>query len=70
MFTGLGSLEREYKIVLKPDCVSFAVTNHRRVPLLLMPKVKEELDHMKHMGVISKVHEPSGWCTGIVVVLY
>ena len=33
-----------------------------------MPKVKEELDCMEHMGVISRVHEPTKWCAGGVVV--
>ena len=33
-----------------------------------MPKVKEELDRMEHMGVISQVHKPTEWCAGIVVV--
>ena len=31
-------------------------------------KVKEELDRMEKAGVISKVTEPTRWCTGMVVV--
>ena len=31
-----------------------------------MPKVKEELDRMEHMGVISRVHKPTEWCAGIL----
>lgn len=30
--------------------------------------VKDELDRMEHMGVISKVEEPTSWCAGMVVV--
>ena len=34
----------------------------------LLPKVKEELERMEKMGVISKVSEPTDWCAGMVVV--
>uniref|UniRef100_A0A3B1J669 ribonuclease H n=1 Tax=Astyanax mexicanus TaxID=7994 RepID=A0A3B1J669_ASTMX len=33
-----------------------------------MPKVKNELQRMEKLGVISKVEEPTEWCSGIVVV--
>ena len=31
-------------------------------------QVKEELDRMEKVGVISKVTEPSPWCAGMVVI--
>ena len=68
LFSGLGSMEGEHKITLKPGYTPFAIVTPRRVPLPLMPKVKEELDRMEHMGVISRVHKPTEWCAGIVVV--
>ena len=33
-----------------------------------MPKVKEELQRMEKLGVISKVDVPTDWCAGMVVV--
>jgi len=33
-----------------------------------MPKVKEELQRMQKLGVISKVDIPTDWCAGVVVV--
>ena len=58
-------MEGEHKITLKPGYTPFAIVTPRQVPLPLMPKVKEELDHMEHMGVISQVHKPTEWCAGI-----
>ena len=34
----------------------------------LRTKVKDELDRMELLNVISKVEEPSPWCAGMVVV--
>ena len=36
--------------------------------LPLRTKVKEELDKMESLGVISRVEEPTEWCSGMVVV--
>ena len=33
-----------------------------------MPKVKEELQRMEKLGVISKIDLPTDWCAGMVVV--
>ena len=59
LFTELGKLEGEYKIKLKTDAKPFALSIPRRVPLPLMPKVKQELTRMEEMGVISRVEQPS-----------
>ena len=40
----------------------------RNIPIPLRPKVKQELERMEQMGVISKITEPSEWCAGMVVV--
>ena len=68
LFTGLGTLEGEYRIKLKEDAEPFALTTSRRVALPLMPKVKEELERMEKLGVITRVNEPTDWCAGMVVV--
>lgn len=40
----------------------------RHVPLPLKAKVEKELARMVELGVITKVDEPTNWCSGMVVV--
>ena len=68
VFTGLGSLSEEFEIQLKHDAKPFALYTPRKVPYPLRSKVKDELDRMEAMGVISKVETPTPWCAGMVVV--
>ena len=69
LFTGLGTLvSRSYEIKLKPDEQPFALFTPRQVPLPQRKKVKEELLRMESLGFISRVEEPTSWCTGMVVV--
>ena len=68
VFKGLGKLEGSYSIKLKEDAVPFALTTPRRVPIPLLPKVKEELLRMEKMGVITRIEEATDWCAGMVVV--
>ena len=68
LFQGLGKLQGQYHIKLKDNAQPFALTVPRRVAIPLLPKVKEELECMEAMGVISKVDEPTDWCVGLVVV--
>ena len=65
---GLGMLQGHYHIRLRDDAQPFALTVPRTVAVPFLPKVKEELEHMEAMGVISKVHDPTDWCAGIAVV--
>ena len=53
---------------LTPGSTPYAITTPRRVALPLMPKVKEELQRMEKLGVISKVDIPTDWYAGMVVV--
>ena len=69
VFTGLGSLKDEFEIKLKGDAKPFALYTPRKVPYPLRSKVKDELDGMEAMVVISKVEVPTPWCAGMVVVL-
>ena len=39
----------------------------RKVPFPLYQKTKEELDMMLETGVISRVDQPTDWCTPMVV---
>ena len=68
LFKGLGELEGEFSIKLTPNSTPYAITTPRRVALPLMPKVKEELQRMEKLGVISKVDVPTDWCACMVVV--
>ena len=40
----------------------------RWVAVPLMEAVKDELKRMEQLGVIARVHEPTEWCSGMVVV--
>ncbi len=63
------------KIVLLPKIQSntfsserFALTTPRRVAIPLMQPVKEELERMERLGVITRIEDPTDWCAGMVVV--
>ena len=68
LFEGLGNLEGEYRIELKPEAEPFALSTPRRVAITLMAKVKAELEEMERSGIISRVDEPTDWCSGMVIV--
>lgn len=68
LFTGLGMFPRSFKIQLNPDAKPFALFTPRAVPIPLRKQVKEELDRMESLGVISPATEPTPWCSGMVVV--
>ena len=63
LFKGLGTLEGEYKIVLR----KYARPNTLK-SLPLKGKVEVEFKCMKTLEVIHKVDVPTDWCTGMVVV--
>ena len=66
--SGLGSFGDEYTITLKEGATPYAIFTPRHVPMPLRTKVKDELDRMESLNVISKIEEPSPWCAGMVVV--
>ena len=68
LFQGLGSFGVDYTIKLKDGAKPFAIFISRRVPMLLLTRVKQELNKMEAMQVISKLEEPTPWCAGMVVV--
>ena len=60
LFTGLGTLQGDYKIQLKPDVKPFSLDTARNIRLpLLRDKVKQELNQMEAQGVISKIQQPT-----------
>jgi len=68
LFTGLGTLEGQYKIHLKPNALPYCLGTARNIPLPICEDVKATLTQMEAQGVISKVIQPTPWCTGMVVV--
>jgi len=68
LFSVLGKLETKYQIKLNPDVKPVCLYTPRKIPHLLMPTVKKEIDSMLRQGVISPVTVPSDWCSGIVPV--
>ena len=67
VFGEIGLLSGEHHINLDPS-VPAVVNPPRRIPFLLKDKVKNELDRMLRLGIISKVEEPTEWVNSIVIV--
>ena len=68
LFTGLGKVKTEVHITLQPDAKPNCIYTPRKIPHLLLAKVKQELDSMLQQGVISPVTVPTAWCSGLVSV--
>lgn len=68
LFTWLGKIQQEYTIKLRDGARPFALNTPRRVPIPLMEQVRNKLNHMEGLGVISRIEELTEWCTGMVVV--
>ena len=68
LFNGLGKLDGAYTIKLRENATPFALTTPRRVAVPLLPKVKQELERMQSLGVITEITEATEWCAGMVVV--
>ena len=68
LFTGLGKLQGDYHICLKPGAKPYTLSTPCQVAIPLLPQVKKELTRMEQLGVIEKIEEPTEWCAGLVVV--
>lgn len=58
---GLGLVQELYTIRLRPHAMTVSLKVPRRVPLPLMGKVKQELQRMEQLGVISRIVQPTEW---------
>ena len=67
-FRELGEMSGEYHVTLKEGAKAYALSVPRRVPIPLLPQVKQELENMEKTGVIFRVDQPTDWCAGMVVV--
>ena len=66
-FKGIGRFPSEYKIWLHHDAHP-VIHAPRKCPITLHPKVKEHLDKMECLGVITCVDEPTDWVSLITYV--
>ncbi|KAI4898509.1 hypothetical protein NFI96_006164, partial [Prochilodus magdalenae] len=70
IFQDVGLLNcRSVKIELKQGAVPYSLATPRRVPFPILPKVEEELERMKSLGIIAEVTEPTDWCSPMVPVI-
>ena len=68
LFEGLGKVNMQHHINLTEDARPVCLYAARKVPHPLLPRVEDELKRMEDQGVISKVTQPTDWCSGMVVV--
>ena len=66
-FTGIGRFTGEYTIWLHHD-VHPILHASRKCPISLCPKVKEHLNKMECMGVITCMDQPMDWVSSITYV--
>ena len=69
VFQGLGQFGEPYTIRLRPDAKPVSIYIPRRVPFPLRSRVKDELNRMMSLGVISPVDQLTDWCSGMVADL-
>ena len=58
----------EYEIKLREGVTPFNLATPLRIPIPLLPRVREELKGMEVMGVIEKVDQPTECCSPVVVM--
>lgn len=67
VFTGLGTLEGEYRIVLDPE-VQPVIHAARKVPVSLREELKTKLAELEQQGVIARVTQPTEWVSSMMLV--
>ena len=68
LFSGLGTMNRTYKIKLRENAEPISVSAARRVPLPLYDAVKAELKKLEDQGIIEPISKPTKYCSPLVVV--
>ena len=66
-FDGIGRFPGEHHIYTRPE-VQPTVHPPRKCPVALRPKVKESLDKMVELGVITQVDIPTEWVNSLTYV--
>ena len=68
MFKGLGKIEG--KLHLEVDkTVTPVVMPTRPVPIAVKGKLREELDRLEGLGVLTKEDKPTAWVSGLVAAM-
>ena len=65
-FTGLGTVGQPVSLTLDPSVTPRHAGVHR-IPVAKLEKVKEKLDDMVTSGKLTKVDEPTSWCSNMTV---
>ena len=68
LFKVRGKTDWEYIMKLESNAQPHSLSVSRRVSFPLMNKVNAVLQRMQDIGVISKVDQPTEWCSGMVSV--
>ena len=61
-------MQGDYTIKSQANAHPHTIYVAHNVPIPLHEKVHMELTRMEKMGVISRVDEPTPWCSGMVVI--
>lgn len=67
LFKGLGTFEKEYKILIKENAQPVAYAP-RKVPHALKDKLKRKLDDLEKNGIIEKANAYCEWVSHLVYV--
>lgn len=67
LFDGLGNFPQKYKIEIS-NTATPTVKPPRRVALKLKDKLKDKLDKMELLNIITKVHSAREWVNNMVIV--
>ena len=59
--------DQEYGIKVTHEATPFAIMVPRQVPIPLRKQTERELQKMERNGIISRVEDPTEWCTPMVV---
>ena len=66
-FTGISRFPGEYAVWLHHD-VHPVIYAPRKYPIALCPKIKEHLNKMECLGVVTHVDEPTDWVSSVTYV--
>ena len=67
VFQGTGKLSEPYHLQIDP-CAKPVVYPPRNVPLALKTALKEELDRLESLQILTPVPEPTPWLSSMVII--
>ena len=64
VFEGPGCMyDHPVTIRIAEDATPYCVNAPRRIPIPLMPQLKEELKQLETQGIVQRINEPTDWCS-------